>query len=644
MNLFSNILLVGLILPVSLFAQQKLTVTSNIKAATVYQQGAQITRNAKMNISKGKSTLLFKGLSEKVSPESIQVKTDNNVTIVSVLHRIDYLDSKEADKEVLKLEEKRKVIMDSLQMLENIRQVLNEEKTMILSNKSIKGQQGVSISELQKAATFFRERLTEIESKVMKSKQKGYYMKKELVKIAKQLQELNAKMDTPTSVVEVVVSSDKQTSCNAKIKYIIKDAGWTPNYDIRIKDVDAPLGLFYKAKVRQNTGEDWKNIDLTLSTGNPSVSNYKPELNTYYLTFNNYYYKNQYSQKQYQSKAYEYSNNRSAFTSVKGKLLDYETGEPIIGATILVKGTTRGTVTDIYGNYRIDNIPQGHNTLEFSYLGYMSQERYISNSTMNVSLKADMVALEDVVVTKGVRKRSKQRKVSLDKALQGQVAGVQVSSASVSPSIPLAVQKQQTNTEFEIDIPYTIPTDNKEYDVTMIKYEIPAEYNYSAVPKLSDEAYLIAKITDWTEYHLLDGDVNIFFKDSFQGKTVLNLGSMEDTLTMSIGRDSDILISREIEKDFVEKSFMGSTKKEQRSWNITVKNNKKTAVNIIIEDQFPISKTDEIKVERIEQSGAKLDEDTGKLTWDLMLQPNEKKVLNVQYVVKYPKDESVLIE
>ena len=142
----------------------------------------------------------------------------------------------------------------------------------------------------------------------------------------------------------------------------------------------------------------------------------------------------------------------------------------------------------------------------------------------------------------------------------------------------MAIEKRQLTTEFQIDIPYTIPSDNQSYDVNLVDYEINANYEYCAVPKLSNNAFLIAKIPDWINYNLLSGTTYIFFKGIYQGESYIDLETSGDTLSVSVGRDKDLLITREIQKDFTSKSITGSTKKEQKAWTITVKNNKSIPV------------------------------------------------------------------
>lgn len=616
----------GLFLPGN--AETPKEVSSEIKNVTVYQQGAQISREGISLIPKGKSTIIFQGLPEKITPSSIQVSATNNVMIVSVTHSIDYLNKTVSDKSLTDLYKRQLSLTDSIKVLNNLKTVYAQEKSMILANSSISGDNGVNINDLEQAAIFFRKRLTEIENATHKMGNTISDLKEELYKISKQLLELNSKKDIPTSQIKVVVSSETETKSQFKLNYFIPDASWTPAYDIRITETDKPLDFFYKAKVTQNTDENWENVRLTLSTGNPSLTNNKPELTAYYLTFDNFY-KN--------ISPNILTESQPLRGVVSGKITDAETGEPLIGTNVVVKGTTKGVVADINGNYTIE-LPQGSNTLVFSFIGYSPQELVANSATLNVSMKMDKVALDEVVVVAyGVSGGGEYQS-----ALSGRVAGVNV--VKKKEQIPIAIEKRQLTTEFQIDIPYSIPSDNQPYDVNMVQYEIDAAYEYYAVPKLSSNAFLIAKIPNWMNYNLLSGTTYIFFKGIYQGESYIDLDTSSDTLSISVGRDKDLVISRDIQKDFASKGIIGTSKKEQKAWTISIKNNKPIPVNISIEDQYPVSKVDDIKVDLIEYTGAKKDESTGKLTWNVVLNPAEKKTLALRYSVRYPTNRSVIVE
>jgi TonB-linked SusC/RagA family outer membrane protein len=135
-------------------------------------------------------------------------------------------------------------------------------------------------------------------------------------------------------------------------------------------------------------------------------------------------------------------------TRVRGVVISEDEGLPIIGASVLVKGTNIGTVTDLDGMFDIPNAPAPAGTLVVSFIGMVSQEVAIAPGVLNIVLRSDTKALDEVlVVAYGTVKKSaftgsaivvsedmlKTPAASFDKSLAGQVAGVQVISASGQP-------------------------------------------------------------------------------------------------------------------------------------------------------------------------------------------------------------------
>ena len=612
----------GWCISVALYAGEIKDVKSDIKHVTVYRQGAQIERSLNVSLPKGKTDIYITGLSSKIDERSIQATAGNQVMIVSVNFSVDYLNQQTVSKEVEQLSERRKQIADSIEMTGRLSQVYQQEKEMILANKSIGGNNGVSVNELKQTASFFRERMSEIEMTLYNNKLSVERMTSRINTISRQLQTLNAQLNQPTGVVKVTVSTEQAVSANINLTYIINDARWIPVYDIRIRDVDSPLNLFYKAQVFQNTDEDWSNVKLTLSTGNPSLNNTKPDLQTYFLTFNNYIAP---------TPSGIQTVNRGMLS---GRVIEEKTGEPLPGVSVIVKGMNVGTTTDLNGRYSL-SLPENAQIVGFSFIGFKMVELPVSGSVMNVTMSEDVAMLEEVVITAfGTQKRESQIQV------RGNTTRV---AEQAIQHVPLAIQQQQVSTEFKIEIPYSIPSDNKPYDVTMIEYQIPANYQYSCVPKLSSDVFLMAQIPDWTDYNLQNGEANLFFQGIYQGKTYIDTRAMEDTLSLSIGRDKDIIVERNVKKGYQSKRTAGSNVREQKSWEITVKNNKNIPVRISIEDQYPISRDSEIRVEDLQHQGAKVDAVKGQLVWDLQMNPKGVEQLNLSYTVRYPKNRKVLI-
>jgi uncharacterized protein (TIGR02231 family) len=203
------------------------------------------------------------------------------------------------------------------------------------------------------------------------------------------------------------------------------------------------------------------------------------------------------------------------------------------------------------------------------------------------------------------------------------------------------VSEKITSQEYSISIPVTVENNNKPSRIDIQNFTMPSNFIYYAVPKLSDYAYLVAQVTDWTKYNLLNAPAYVFIENSYVGTSTINPDIANDTLEISLGIDKSIAIKREMIKKFNEKKILGNFRKEYRGYEISVKNKKNSAIQIIIEDQIPISTIEEIEVELLESSNANYDKTKGKLQWKFTLQPNEEKKLLFKFSVKYPKDKSV---
>ncbi len=507
--------------------------------------------------------------------------------------------------------------------------VYSQEEQVLQANKSIGGQQqGVNINDLKQAADFYRTRLSEIKLKQLEIGKTIRSLTEEMSTTDKQLHALHAQPEQPTGEIVVTVSSKTVVQAKFAVSYLVNQAGWHPTYDIRVKNISNPIALVYKANVFQQSGEDWNNVKLSISTGNPQEGGTKPVLTPWQLGFF-YPYANTYAN--VVAPAMAGVNIRQ----IRGRITGSD-GIGLPGVNVQIKGSTVGTSTDASGNY-ILTIPANSSTVVYSFIGYHTLESPIHSPVMNFTLQEDITSLNEVVVTG----------YGVSRGLAGKIAGAVVKKKDQEEaSIPVnaTLVRNQTQATFSIDYPYTIPTDGKQYTVDMKEYTVPAEYEYYCTPKLDPDAFLMAKITNWEEFNLLEGEANLFFEGTFLGKSLLDVQTFTDTLQLSLGRDKNIVVSRTKLPNFTTKQFIGANKKEARAFEINIRNKKAQPITLIIEDQFPVSTNKDIEVTRLESSQAMVEEETGKLTWQVKINPAQQKKLTVSYEVKYPKKERVLLE
>lgn len=213
-----------------------------------------------------------------------------------------------------------------------------------------------------------------------------------------------------------------------------------------------------------------------------------------------------------------------------------------------------------------------------------------------------------------------------------------------SDLIAVNEQKAQFGYEFDIKQPLILSSDGKTTTTEIARYQLPATYQYLGIPRADKDAFLVADATDWQQHSLLEGEANVYFENSFIGKTILDPTVANDTLHFSLGRDKGIRIQRTKVSARSTRRLLASSQEQNMTWRITVKNTRQEAVSLILQDQIPVSENSNITVTTEELSGGQLDKSTGIVVWQLQLQPNEQREFIVQYRVKYPKSRNLIVE
>ena len=207
----------------------------------------------------------------------------------------------------------------------------------------------------------------------------------------------------------------------------------------------------------------------------------------------------------------------------------------------------------------------------------------------------------------------------------------------------MMVNETQLAVEYSPELNYSIPSDGKQHIVPLQNYELQADYEYYAAPKLISNAFLVANVTDWDQYNLLPGPANVYFENSYVGNSFINPNTTDDEMVFSMGRDEGIVITRETLKDFTEEKFFGSDVERFFGYEINVRNTKNKEIKLMLEDQVPISQHEDIDVELVENGGAEVNESTGILTWNIKLGSGESMTKKFTFSVRYPEDKPINI-
>lgn len=609
-------------------------VKTSVEQVTLFIDGAQVTRSRQIDLPAGNSTVVFTGLSPYLDDKSMQVSAKGPFTVTAVNRVFNHTDSLERSTRRQALEQEIDKTQQQLNRLKASREVVDAESELLKTNCSVANRNvATPLAAIRELNEYYAARLEELKSKALSLDAEEEKINERRRQILAELVNLGGKQSVPMSEVEVRIEAPAASRGSFTLTYYVRNAGWFPSYDIRSGGLSEPVEISYKANIFQNTKEEWKNVALTLSSSNPTTGSIAPQLRTWWLD--------------YGLAPPRYNLNLTSNT-VSGIVFD-EQREPLPGATVMVPGTTVGTSTDVQGRYSI-TVPNGATSLQFSYVGYTPRTERITGNSMNVTMQEDATALDEaVVVGYGVSNQ-----------LAGAAPGVRIRGTAASDrkvvevdfadfdaeSAVMEVEQTQNQLgyEFEIRQPYTIPSDGKSVAAEIGRFDLTAAYAYRSTPKIDKDAFLVAEATGWEKLNLLQGEANVYFENTFVGKSILDPGQTSDTLRFSMGRDRSIRIERTKENDYSSRRAIGSNQTQTVAWKFTVRNTRPEPVVLTLTDQLPVSRNSTIAVSAEELSGGRLDKESGIVAWRLELKPGEQRELHLRYAVKYPKGRSLAIE
>lgn len=520
--------------------------SSQIREVTVFYQGAQISRITEdISIPAGQTVLLIKGLEQSLQENSLRIGIKGSAKILNVVTSMDYLDQQVSNDKIETLKAQLAVNKDQIESLKVKIKVYEQENALMVSNMKLGGANtGVEVTQIKEGAAFYRARLMEIENSMLETRHKIRDIEEENRKLQSQLTEWNYKKNRPTRRVEVTVEMTAQGTCGILMDYIVLEAGWRPSYDLRIDEVGDPVQISRKATIWQSTGEEWNQILLSFSTGNPMEQHVLPVLNPWYVDF----------------------------ISPRQSVLQMKRSPSRSSKAVMEQRSARAISQPV----------------------------------------AESMAIDDEYDMSGI-------------------------AVDVYSNTNNSIQ------EFSLQTPASISNDGKEYVFALGNDQLLADYHYQSIPKKEKAAYLVATLTDWEGYELVDGEANIYYEQMFIGETYLSTQMTLDSIQLSMGKDKGLIVDRKMVKDYTRTRTVGSNIRKSFGHEIILRNTKPVAVNVIVEDQMPVSSNSQITIEEEDIGNGIREQATGKITWRFSLKPGETVNLPLRYSVKYPKGTNIAL-
>ena len=648
-----------LLLPAILYCQLK-TVESKVTEATVFKDRAMITRTAHVNLLIGENQFLLTDLTTDIKDETVRISASGSgeIKILDVkverkfTPEIRKEDIKELQKQIDDLKSEMQVATDQIAIYDSKKgfiESLKAESVKYANQKILLSTN--SSKDWNDLLKFIETNLNEIYSGIRIQSQKRSEIDQKIK--ALQLTINNSQGVEPKNYkeIQIKVEAEKSAKADLNVSYVVNSASWYPIYDARVdtKSEEAEITLF--GMVQQSTGEDWNDIKLTFSTADPLSIKTLPKLNPWFLDLNPQYY-NSNSNNIHRDALDEIQITAAGYTAsyekarglqdgsgvITGFITDKETGQPLVGANAILQGTALGSATDVNGKYYISNIPARNYNLKISYIGYNDvtlnigvKDKNITN--LNIPLSPADITVSEVVVT-GTRPPFEQsntnsmRIISLDK-----------------DNLPVYsnVKSKDISTTFELKTKNSIPSDNSTHKITIAVNVLPIEFSFTSIPKIIPKVYVKGKVTNTTNYPLLEGGINVFVDNDFVNKTFLNTIVPTDTLELALGIDENIKCEKILKNRFVEsKGLFSGSKKVNYDYEIKLVNNHKTEETVTVYDQLPVVRNEKIKTELItpEENEVEINADK-ELVWKLNLKPGETKIIPLQFYVEFPQEITV---
>lgn len=284
-------LAIASIISTATYAQDfyKQRIASEIQKVKLFLTAGQMIHLQEVELKEGRNKLVFTGISVFADPRSIQFRAGEGSRLVSVSTEMDFAAAEISNPRITQLKDSLDDLNDQVQFNNDQIASYQAEEGILNTNRDLGGEsKNLTVQEIQDAADFYRKRTLEIRKSLSKLRKENRELSIDIENVRYQLVELNYNENQRSNQIIVLLDVAKGGKYQSELEYLVTDCGWAAAYDLSAKDIDQKVDLIYKAQVYNNTGRDWKNIDLTLSTADPRLSAALPELKPWYLNYETY--------------------------------------------------------------------------------------------------------------------------------------------------------------------------------------------------------------------------------------------------------------------------------------------------------------------------------------------------------------------
>lgn len=633
-----------------LHATDTISVKSSVQSVTVFFQGAEVVRKTSVNLPAGTSFLKFADLPFGLNESGLQASLQPGLNLLSIqLSSHNPLVVKKS-KTVKRMEDSLKTMELEMERLGRELEVLQSEEKILLDNAVLHSEnQGTKVQDLKEMADYFRNRMLSISERKLKISEQLRKQKERIEEMQQRIQEQQIRDSRPRSEATLRVQAASAGKYQIQLSYVVQNAGWIPVYRFRVNELDQPLSIDYMAQIYQTSGEDWRNVDVSVSSADPDKTLELPELKTWYF-----------------GSALPYPRFQPGLFSGNAALeivISDIKNEPVPFANVILSQNGIPVAvqkSEISGNVIFRGLQMGTYTIHIASTGFQTVDKFIdfnSGNTQNLhivlhrqetisgEILREFSNKEEATITfsrenvmrapsRGISTMSNQNVNT--RGARGEVDviidGVRIRDDIYSPP---PVERQMVS--FVVSGKSDIPSDGQNHEVFLKTEAHPARFVHWAAPLIRPEVYLTAELENWRRLQLLPGQIRIQLQQNYNGEFSFNPYSVGDTLQISLGPDPMIQVHRQTEVMKNSKVFLSNQIRETFNYVYQIRNNRDREIRLSLKDQVPVTVNTQTEVNIEEKSGAVHAIATGILTWDLKVAPATSEQRQLRYQTRRPK-------
>lgn len=548
-----SLFIVSLILVFGLGSQafaELVETESKVTQVIVYPNSAQVTRQAQIQLKEGFHEVVFTNVPENLNEGTLTVaaKGSARAKILDAKIKKIFLERPQSQL-VRKLEDEIRTLEDELSELHNQQTVIQEEREFLRSIKLYAGQQipkdlvtkMPETEELDSLYGLLKGKWQDTYVRELEIKQQIRKINEKLEKLRKELAQLRQGQHKEKRIISIELEVEGQGTLSVAASYLMYQANWHPEYDARVNYEKQKVELVCLGIVEQSSGEDWQDIELSLSTAKPTISGRMPELQSWTLR-----------------------------------------------------------------PYR----PGADKKREGRMFAPSSMEKLKAGGFQEIT--KDVLAEEEAAM------------------------------------LFAEAEEKLTSVNYKIARSVNIKSDGTKHRLPVFTEGFSAEFEYSATPKLSPFAYLIAKVTNEKE-QLLPARVRIFLDEVYVGASSIDAKGIGEEFDLYLGIDEGVKVKREKLKEETKEVWIAGIKRKNKvtitSYKITVENYKTRDIKVSVFDHLPVSQSDQIAVKVLEMKPKPSEEDyedrKGVMRWETKIAPRQEQEIIYTYQVEHPREMNI---